>query len=81
MKRYHEEKHIIESRVRQYKQLGGYLGPQHDKYVPAVGRFRKTVRCNGCGRARCQVCHPEKFPKRIPTMKEQNTQYDWRDYE
>jgi hypothetical protein len=52
-----------------------------NKYVPAAGKFRKSVRCAGCGRARCQVCHPEKFPKRIPTMKEQQAQYDWRDYE
>lgn len=70
MRRYHAEKHIIENRASRYKQLGGYLGPQHDKYVPDVGRFRKTLRCAGCGRPRCQVCHPEKYPKRIPTRQE-----------
>lgn len=70
MKRYHEEKHIIENRVKMYKKLSGHLGPDDNKYVPVVGRFRKSFRCSGCGRARCQVCHPEKYPKRIPTRKE-----------
>lgn len=79
MKRYHEETHIIESRLRKYKQLAGYSGSQHDKYVPAPGRFRKSLRCLGCGRARCQVCHPEKFPKRIPTRKEQQARRDNRE--
>lgn len=76
MRRYHEEKHIIENRAHQYKQLGGYFGPQHDRYVPPAGRFRKTVRCAGCTRARCQVCHPEKYPKRIPTRQEQQAKND-----
>lgn len=80
MKRYHAEKHIIENRTRLYKRLGGWLGEQHDKYVPAVGRFRKTLRCAGCGRARCQVCHPEKFPKRQPTRAERRDQYVPQDY-
>jgi hypothetical protein len=71
MKRYHEEKHIIESRVQMYKRLGGYLGPQHDKFVPDVGRFRKTWRCSGCRQSRCYVCHSDKFPKRKPTRQEQ----------
>jgi hypothetical protein len=34
-----------------------------------AGRFRKR-RGLGCGRARCQVCHGYKFPKRMPTGKE-----------
>lgn len=76
MKRYHEEKHISENRVKMYKQLGGYMGPQHDKYVPDEGKFRKSRRCAGCGRARCQICHPEKYPKRIPTRKEAQARYD-----
>lgn len=77
MKRYHEEQHIAAHRVKLYKQLGGYLGPAHDKYVPDTGRFRKTLRCAGCGRARCQVCHSEKFPKRTPTRQEQQAQRDF----
>jgi hypothetical protein len=76
MKRYHEEKHIIENRVQLYKQLGGYLGPQHEHYVPTAGKFRKTLRCAGCGKARCTICHSEKFPKRIPTRKEVQARYD-----
>jgi hypothetical protein len=81
MKRYHEEQHIIANRVKRYKQLGGYLGPQHDKYVPAAGRFRKTIRCNGCGRAGCQLCHPDKFPKRKPTRQERQAQRDFNNEE
>jgi hypothetical protein len=76
MKRYHEEQHLIQQRVQLYKQLGGYLGAQHDKYVPVSGRFRKTLRCNGCGRARCSLCHPEKFPKRQPTRQERKATLD-----
>jgi hypothetical protein len=79
MKRYHEEQHIIDSRFRKYKQLSG--DPLDTRFLPDAGRFRKSIRCLGCGRARCQLCHPEKFPQRIPTLKEQQAQYDWRDYE
>lgn len=81
MKRYHEEHHIIENRVQLYKRLGGYVGPPDNQYVPDVGKFRKALRCSGCGRARCQLCHPEKYPKRIPTRKEKQSNYDFRDYE
>ena len=71
MKRYHEEKHIIESRVQMYKRLAGHFGPDDNKYVPAVGRFRKTMRCSGCRQSHCYVCHSDKFPKRKPTRQEQ----------
>ena len=71
MKRYQEEKHIIAKRVQQYKQLAGCLGPDDNKYVPAVGRFRKTMRCSGCRQSHCYVCHSDKFPKRKPTRQEQ----------
>jgi hypothetical protein len=76
MKRYHEEKHIIESRVKTYKRLAGCFGPDDNKFVPDVGRFRKTWRCSGCRQSRCYVCHSEKFPKRIPTRKEQQAKDD-----
>lgn len=33
------------------------------------GRFRKRD-AHDCGRARCQVCHGYKFPKREPTRQE-----------
>jgi hypothetical protein len=70
MKRYHEEKHIIDNRVRKYKEIAGWLDPLDTRFLPDAGRFRKSLRCAGCGRARCQVCHPEKFPKRQPTRQE-----------
>lgn len=76
MKRYQEEKHIAENRVKLFKNLGGWLGPQHDRYVPDAGRFRKTLRCAGCGKARCQICHSYKFPKRQPTRQERQAQQD-----
>jgi hypothetical protein len=76
MKRYHEEKHIVDNRVRRFKQLTAYADPEHEIFVPDPGRFRKTLRCAGCGRARCQLCHSDKFPKRIPTRKEQQAKDD-----
>lgn len=77
MKRYHAEKHIIENRAKQRRHLDAAfdIGSQ---YAPEPGRFRKTLRCSGCTRARCQVCHPEKYPKRIPTRQERQ---DYRDEE
>jgi hypothetical protein len=76
MKRYHEEKHIITKRVQQYKQLAGCLGPDDNKYVPDVGRFRKTMRCSGCRQSHCYVCHSDKFPKRKPTRQERQANHD-----
>ena len=78
MKRYHEEKHIIERRIKQYRNLhAGWLNynvpntGDRAAYQPTPGRYRKTLRCGGCTRARCQVCHSDKFPKRTPTRQEQ----------
>lgn len=67
MRRYHEEKHIIAKRMTECRQRYGYehKNPSH---------YRKTH--NGCNRAACQICHPEKFPKRIPTRKEQQAKID-----
>jgi hypothetical protein len=67
MKRYHEEKHIIDRRREEARQL-------HGKEYGSPGRYRKTH--NGCNRASCQLCHPEKFPKRIPTRQETQSQKD-----
>ena len=75
MKRYHAEKHIIENRAKQRRRLDLAFSVSPD-YAPELGRFRKTLRCSGCTRASCQVCHPEKFPKRIPTRQEQQAQRD-----
>lgn len=61
MKRYHTEKHIIARRHKEYCQNYGHE-PR------SVGRLRKTH--IGCNRASCQLCHPEKFPKRQPTRQE-----------
>lgn len=62
MKRYHEEMHIIERRQEQARVRDG-------EAYGKPGRYRKTH--IGCNRASCQLCHPDKFPRRIPTRKEQ----------
>lgn len=81
MKRYHEERHIAENRAKLHKNLNAAMDdfvasfqsvdPQWRRTTSEqVGRYRKSLRCGGCGRARCQVCHPEKFPRRVPTLQE-----------
>jgi hypothetical protein len=78
MKRYHEEKHLFEQRAKMRQHLDRAIGAHSHDIEP--GRFRKALRCGGCGRARCQVCHSEKFPKRTLTRKEQQAFYDFQDY-
>jgi hypothetical protein len=78
MKRYHEELHILQGRAKKHKELQIVFDtiPVHS---PDPGRFRKALRCGGCGVARCQVCHPDKYPKRIPTRQEQTAKRDDRE--
>jgi hypothetical protein len=84
MKRYHEEKHIIENRIRQSRRIHASMDawraslPDRQPAHVRAGRYRKALRCGGCTRARCQVCHPEKFPKRIPTRQELQSQKDFK---
>jgi hypothetical protein len=77
MKRYHEEKHIIARRIKQRKQINAGMETWRQSlqngrpaHVIEDGHYRKGLRCGGCTRARCQVCHPEKYPKRQPTKQE-----------
>lgn len=89
MKRYHEEKHIIENRIKKYNQLNAswlefgrrVSAGRGDNPNFDAGRYRKSLRCSGCGRSRCQVCHPEKYPKRIPTRKELQAKKDFQNYD
>ena len=85
MKRYHEEKHIFENRIKKYKDVNaGWRScgaannglPYNPTKQDEVWRYRKTLRVGGCGRARCQVCHSDKYPKRIPTRKELQARLD-----
>lgn len=81
MRRYHEEKHLIENRIKKFRQLNSSwleFGNWREKtrFDIEPGKYRKTMRCSGCTRARCQVCHPEKYPKRIPTRKEIQALHD-----
>lgn len=86
MRRYHAEKHIIENRAKKYRQINaGWLefdtapraNREQSDHVIEDGQFRKSRRCGGCGRSKCQVCHPEKYPKRIPTRQELQAQKDF----
>jgi hypothetical protein len=81
VKRYQEEQHIIAKRVKRYRQLSSasLLGLSGEDYMPTTGLFRKTLKCGGCRRARCQACHPEKFPKRLLTRQEQQAQVYFRE--
>ena len=66
MKRYHDEKNIIERRYREYLRVT-YLT---EEQAGPKGRMRKRKPFD-CGISRCTCCHGEiKFPKRIPTRKE-----------
>lgn len=81
MKRYHDEKHIIDARRKKHKQINAayfqYFGrAETSDHTIDDGQFRKSMRCGGCTRARCQVCHPDKFPKRKPTRQEQQAKQD-----
>lgn len=73
MKRYHEEKHIIDRRREEARRLYGR------EYYAAHGRYRKTHL--GCNKASCYLCHPEKNPKRIPTHKEVQTKKELKNYD
>jgi hypothetical protein len=72
MKRYHEEKHIIGRRCHENRKLMHYEPDE-------PGRFRKTH--IGCNKASCQLCHPEKYPRRIPTRKELQAKKDFQKYD
>jgi hypothetical protein len=71
MKRYHEEKHIIDRRLKENGSRSAFITS------PTPGRYRKTH--IGCNKAACQLCHPEKYPKRVPTRKEQQAKHDARE--
>lgn len=77
MKRYHDELHVIRTRARMYRALAFFWGAGSLRPPPAAGRFRKGLRCAGCGNARCQLCHPYKFPRRVPTRQERLAAEAW----
>ena len=64
MKRYHEERALMERRAKEYMTFGP--GPKGNE----PGRFRKKKPFD-CGKSRCCVCNGElKYPKRKPTRQE-----------
>jgi hypothetical protein len=42
------------------------------------GRFRKS-NALGCRRARCQLCHSYKYPKRLPARDELRANLEWKE--
>lgn len=73
MKRLENERAIAKSRQKLWQQLNGTT---NCAYTPPVGVFRKAKRAGGCSKVRCQLCHPEKNPKRLLTRKERLYGYD-----
>ena len=61
MKRYHDERPMMELRAITMLSLHGVERP--------AGTFRKRKGID-CGKACCQVCHGHKFPRRQPTKQE-----------
>ena len=75
-----DEKLLIAGRAKLHSRLTAWMGAPQGRFA-TVGRYRKSLRCYGCGRSRCQLCHPEKFPKRVPTLREKLVDKDLRDYQ
>lgn len=71
----HRRDHLELNRSRNQGDAPGQRPPGSDpgevdcRCDDQAGRFRKR-HGRGCGRARCQVCHGYKFPKRQPTRNE-----------
>ena len=75
MRRYHAEKHIIKRRIKIAQEMIGHVFGEWSDPVFKPGRYRKTH--TGGNKAACQLCHPEKNPKRIPTRQELQSQKDF----
>ena len=78
MRRYHAEVPLIRKRAAEYLRSITASG-QAEAGGPPVGQFRKAWRCGGCCRSRCQLCHPEKYPRRLPTRREVQAARDLHD--
>jgi hypothetical protein len=62
MKRYHEERPLMERRAKEWLTISGSFREP--------GHFRKRKPLD-CGISRCTCCHGEiKYPKRKPTRQE-----------
>jgi hypothetical protein len=70
MQRYFKEKQRCQQIAKKYQQLWGH--------AVEPGHFRKGRRIGGCGNARCQLCHAEKFPHRKPTRQEMKALYEFK---
>jgi hypothetical protein len=71
MKRYYQERSIIQRHLRQAKQLGN---------VRPGGYYRKQGAYD-CGNSRCGVCHPQKRFGHLPTRQELSADQSLREYD
>jgi hypothetical protein len=55
-----------------------FVPPPGERGSLPPGRFRKTLRLGGCGRARCPLCHGEKLDGR-PTFREEVARRGYRE--
>jgi hypothetical protein len=76
MRRLENERAIAANRQKLWRQLNAET---NCSFTPQIGVFRKARRAGGCGKSRCQLCHPEKNPKRRLTLKEQLREFDDRE--
>lgn len=81
MQRYQRDRTRCERRAKLYGQLTAIFGDHPLAHIPPAGHFRKSRRAGGCGKSRCQICHPEKFPVRKLSRQEIKANYDFQQYE
>lgn len=88
MKRWHEEIHISKRNWRNHRNMHIESNLWRNKPNPLeidctcdnqIGRFRKRDAYD-CGNARCQLCHSDKFPKRIITRQEYASKLKFEEY-
>lgn len=73
MKRYEEERKIMQRRYSENKNFkGGYTNKK-------AGHFRKRHFLD-CGNSRCHVCHSDKFPIREITTQEKLAELELEEY-
>lgn len=74
MKRWHQEYGVMKKQLKLYKKYH-----MNGKCVGQKGRFRKKKSMD-CGNPKCQMCHSNKFPKRLKTRKEIKSEIDYNDW-
>ena len=60
MKRWQEERHIMQRQSKVWVESLYRTNEFDDKFHKPLGKFRKGHPC-GCKRPRCRLCHPDKI--------------------